>query len=178
MAPHADTDPASSALTDFIQSNSPAQNAYSSHLAAQVHHDLQYQHEWKSLEIHKTSPTSGMTLPRPLISGVPPHRVYVHPDEQVEMLRQKVDEKNVSVEREWVLPTHLKECWSLRKFAEITDAVENFPVEPDTTSNGNKAASKIERKRGPKRVLVATVGDDSTIVYYILHDGIVKPRQN
>ena len=29
-----------------------------------------------------------------------------------------------------------------------------------------------------KRVLLATLHDDSTVVYYIMHDGIVKPRQN
>lgn len=30
----------------------------------------------------------------------------------------------------------------------------------------------------PQRVTVALVDDDSTIVYYFIHDGIVKPRQN
>ena len=29
-----------------------------------------------------------------------------------------------------------------------------------------------------KRVLLAAVDDDSTVVYYIVHDGLVKPRQN
>lgn len=29
-----------------------------------------------------------------------------------------------------------------------------------------------------KRVLLATVEEDSTVVYYVVHDGIVKPRQN
>ena len=32
--------------------------------------------------------------------------------------------------------------------------------------------------RTTKRILLATVDDDSTVVYYIIHDGIVKPRQN
>jgi len=27
-------------------------------------------------------------------------------------------------------------------------------------------------------VLLATLHDDSTVVYYVMHDGIVKPRQN
>lgn len=34
------------------------------------------------------------------------------------------------------------------------------------------------REKSPKRVLLATLDDDSTVVYYIVHDGIVKPRQN
>jgi len=29
-----------------------------------------------------------------------------------------------------------------------------------------------------KRLLLAVVSDDSTVVYYFVHDGIVKPRQN
>jgi len=41
----------------------------------------------------------------------------------------------------------------------------------DATHEGN-------RRRGGKRVLLATVSDDSTIVYYIVHEGLVKPRQN
>jgi tRNA-splicing endonuclease subunit Sen15 len=32
--------------------------------------------------------------------------------------------------------------------------------------------------RKTKRILLATLDDDSTVVYYIVHDGIVKPRQN
>ena len=29
-----------------------------------------------------------------------------------------------------------------------------------------------------KRILLAVLHEDSTVVYYIMHDGIVKPRQN
>lgn len=34
------------------------------------------------------------------------------------------------------------------------------------------------RTTQPKRILLATLDDDSTVVYYIVHDGVVKPRQN
>ena len=34
------------------------------------------------------------------------------------------------------------------------------------------------RTTQPKRLLLAILDDDSTIVYYIVHDGLVKPRQN
>lgn len=30
----------------------------------------------------------------------------------------------------------------------------------------------------PKRVTVGIINDDGTIVYYFIHDGVVKPRQN
>ena len=97
------------------------------------------------------------------------------------------DEAEEVREREWVLPTHLREKWSLRKFADVFDAVEEEPPEPGPDDVGDGAASvdggevrngKTGGRRGGKRVLLATVDTDSTVVYYIVHEGIVKPRQN
>ena len=122
----------------------------------------------------------------------------MHPDDQVEEVRRRVKEDDVVVEREWVLPTRLKEKWSLKGFAEVFDAVgEEPPPEADGGGGGGNGGgdrdeglenngsgrrmSAVESKkprRGGKRVLLATVGEDSTVVYYIMHDGIVKPRQN
>ncbi|MCJ1301486.1 hypothetical protein MMC08_004287 [Hypocenomyce scalaris] len=186
-----------SALTTFISSNTPASTplthaSHYHHLALQVLHNLQYQHDWTSLCIHTHSPISETSklLPRPLISGLPPHRIYVHPDEQVELLKAGLKEADGEVEREWVLPTQLTEKWSLRRFAEVFDAVGELPERPegvdggegverkDVRDEGQKSRGKGEKRRGGKRVLLATVNDDSTIVYYIVHDGIVKPRQN
>ena len=42
---------------------------------------------------------------------------------------------------------------------------------------GGEGKGEGRRKR-LKRVLLATLSDDSTVVYYIVHDEIVKPRQN
>ena len=99
----------------------------------------------------------------------------MHPDQQVEELKAGVKDEDVRVEREWVLPTHLQEKWSLRRFAEVFDGVQEIPSEED----GGQIRGKMKGERkGGKRVLLATLGDDSTVVYYIVHDGIVKPRQN
>lgn len=119
-------------------------------------------------------------LPRPMISGVAPRHVYIHPDEQVEMLKQGIEDKDVPVEREWVLPTHVREKWSLRKFAEVFDAIGEVPPTKHETEerNGGEDRASWRRLSRQKRVLMAVVNDDSTIVYYIVHDGIVKPRQN
>lgn len=39
--------------------------------------------------------------------------------------------------------------------------------------------SLVERvQKRPKRVTLALVNDDATVVYYFVHDGAVKPRQN
>lgn len=86
----------------------------------------------------------------------------------------------IEVEREWVLPTHLQEKWSLRKFAEVFDGVGEEPPEDERGQDDRRQIrdETKEKRRGGKRVLLATLGDDSTVVYYIVHDGIVKPRQN
>lgn len=156
---------------------------YLHQLAATIVYNLQYQHDWVDLSIHTTSHLTGMPLPRPLISGLPPRRVYVHPDEQVEILKAEHESGNSidqSAEREWVLPTHLSEAWSLAKFAEVFDAVEIVPpTEPELEDiDENEVGQKWRGKNRQKRVLLATLHDDSTVVYYIMHDGIVKPRQN
>ncbi|MCJ1466135.1 hypothetical protein MMC07_004754 [Pseudocyphellaria aurata] len=189
-----------------------AHSAYHQSLAAQVLHNLQYQHDWTFLRIHThSSPSSDPTpdpqpllsrpeppllrrpeslLPRPLLSGLPPQRVYVHPDEQVEMLTRGIREQDVAVEREWVLPTHVREKWSLRRFAEVFDAVGIVPPDFEHGEDGGRGEldngeiisgegkGGVGSRRGGKRVLLATVSDDSTVVYYVVHDGIVKPRQN
>ncbi|CAO1599832.1 MAG: hypothetical protein LQ349_009126 [Xanthoria aureola] len=175
-----------SALTSYIEASRPVgvlpQDSHHHALAAQVLHNLQYQHDWTDLRIHTISSHSARPLPKPLVSGLPPHRIYVHPDEQIEMLKQSVQEKDVPSEREWVLPTHLRETWSLRKFAELFDGIDPVPRVENQASEERPpfpaAKGGIGSRRGGKRLLLATVGDDSTVVYYVVHDGIVKPRQN
>lgn len=91
-------------------------------------------------------------------------------------------------QREWVLPSHLAEKWSLRRFGEVFDEIGRVPGREggedlfEDDGEGNKDAESDAwsdwREKLPKRLLLATLDDDSTVVYYIVHDGIVKPRQN
>ncbi|RSL59106.1 hypothetical protein CEP54_007399 [Fusarium duplospermum] len=121
-----------------------------------VLYNLQYQHDWASLKVHDT------TGRRPLIRGMPPRRLYIHPDDQIAALdREKATGEAVdqSPELEWVLAVHPEETWTIKAFAEIFDSIEN---------NGPRE----------KRIVLATVHNDSTVVYYIMHEGMVKPRQN
>lgn len=141
-----------------------AGNDYVGELASTVLANLQYQHDWTNLELHTHSPVDQAPLPRPLISGLPPRRLYLHPDDQIEMLKKHRNPDKAITETpevEWVLPTHLAEKWTLRSFAGVFDSMQ-----PQTSTDR------------PKRLVLATVHDDSTIVYYLMHDGIVKPRQN
>ncbi|KAF2855074.1 hypothetical protein T440DRAFT_203219 [Plenodomus tracheiphilus IPT5] len=172
----------------------PAARASSTHLpnqtslARQILHNLQYQHYWTDLEVHTQSPVTNAPLPRPLVSGLPPQRLYVHPDEQVELLKKADRERKARAageaggldvkaepEREWILPTRLNEKWTLRRLAAVFDGISMVPTtaEPSGTDQGTSNPF-----RTTKRVLLGTVDTDSTIVYYIVHDGVVKPRQN
>ena len=172
--------PEPSSLTSFIESSNLSSKVDSHFLnvALQVQYDLQYQHEWTSLTVYTHLPRHNHSethpLPRPLVSGIAPRHLYIHPDDQVEMLKQGINEKHVPVQAEWVLPTHVREKWSLRKFAAVFDAIG------EASPGGEKEEEKAswQNSTRQKRMLMAVVNDDSTIVYYIIHDGLVKPRQN
>ncbi|KAI1282489.1 tRNA-splicing endonuclease subunit Sen15 [Xylaria sp. FL0933] len=135
-------------------------------LAETVLDNLKYQHDWTDLDILTYSPNNSEPFIRPMVSGLPPRRLYVHPDDQIAMVKSSaVPGGNIldTPEVEWVLPTHISEKWTLKAFAAIFDSL---PVQPS-----------VHPER-PKRIVLATIHSDSTVVYYILHDGIVKPRQN
>ncbi|KAG0128002.1 tRNA-splicing endonuclease subunit Sen15 [Tuber indicum] len=116
---------------------------YLHHLLQIVHTNLQHQADWHSLSIH-TSPS----LPRPLISGIPPE----------------------GTKKEWVLPVNLREKWSLRKWAEVFDAL------PEMDEDGD-GGEKVKEKEG-RKLMMGVVSDDSTVVYYVVGEGAVKPKQN
>ena len=138
--------------------------------------------------MHTHSPLTKAPLSRPLVSGLPPQRLYVHPDEQVELLknadRQRkaaqatVEKSGLEVkaqpEYEWVLPARLNEQWTLRSLAEVFDDISILPPKTSSTTQEESA----NPWRTTKRVVLATADTDSTVVYYIIHDGVVKPRQN
>lgn len=129
-----------------------------------------------------------------MISGLPPKRLYIHPDEQIDLLQQqkragKIGMPDLATEKEWVLPSHLREKWNLRRFGEVFDGMSIVPdatnstqlfrddITADATVDDRLEVNKWRTSK-PKRALLAILDDDSTVVYYIVHDGVVKPRQN
>ncbi|RKF64013.1 putative tRNA-splicing endonuclease subunit tsp-1 [Erysiphe neolycopersici] len=156
-------------------------NSHLYNLARQIQHNLEFQHAWCEMMTHDNSPITHNKLPRPLIAGLPPKRLYIHPDEQIELLKHEKGEISSHPEMEWVLPTHVTENWSLQALAEIFDAIGTVPPLSSHLIDQNIDKEVGWQWRGPhrqKRLLLATLHDDSTVVYYIVHDGIVKPRQN
>ncbi|KAI1842313.1 hypothetical protein JX266_011481 [Neoarthrinium moseri] len=141
-----------------------AHQDYISDLVAVVFENLENQHDWTSLETHTHSSSGKISHPRPLISGFPPRRIYIHPDDQIEMIRNNtMGAAEQKSELEWVLPTNLNENVTLDFLSQVFDSMER----PESLPEGRA-----------KRLVLAVVHDDSTVVYYFVHDGIVKPRQN
>lgn len=126
-------------------------------VAASVMKNLQDQHDWTELEYIYTR-VSG----RALVKGLPTKLLYLHPDDQISALAQEQatgERVRRDATPEYVLPVHLSEKWSLADFAAVFDALE---------SSGTRE----------KRIVLATLHNDSTVVYYIMQEGMVKPRQN
>ncbi|KAL4778584.1 tRNA-splicing endonuclease subunit Sen15 [Aspergillus varians] len=199
--------PNPSALTTLISSSTDNPVAATTH---QVLHNLQYQHLWTSLQIHNL-PTK---FPISLISGIPPHQVYTHPDEQLYMVERGLREEDVELDRMFVIPTVQGQPWSLEKMAAVFDALPDPADEAleagadadakaeaeekssDAVADGataEKAAKlaeyyeyRVKARRtgewGAKRLLLAMIdkgmGGEGTVVYYVVQEGAVKPRQN
>jgi tRNA-splicing endonuclease subunit Sen15 len=188
-APAVSPSPLQSLLADpsLLPSTHPAELLP---LAFQIQHNLRYQHLWTGLTVHTHSPITSKPLPRPLLSGLPPQRLYVHPEEQIELLKEAEKRRRAAAkesdgdvaalefkpdpEREWILPTRLSEKWTLQRLSEIFDGIDLVPAPPE----GRKDTANVNKWRTTKRLVLATVDADSTVVYYIVHDGVVKPRQN
>ncbi|RJE19374.1 hypothetical protein PHISCL_08290 [Aspergillus sclerotialis] len=187
----AESPPAPSSVSTLISSTPTPATPYSA-TAAQVLHSLQHQHLWTSLETHPlTIPNS--ESPIYLISGIPPHRVYTHPDEQLFMLEKGLRDEDIPPERVFALPLAQGQSWSLRRMAAVFDSLSDEDVEPEISEEGEKAQKLTEyyegrkvaratKEWGGKRMLLAMIdkgmGGDGTVVYYVIQEGAVKPRQN
>lgn len=102
---------------------------------------------------------------------------------------------DLAVQREFVLPLALGEKWTLRRFCGVFDSLphrEVLRIHPDSGSGGTRNAAangstptggRVYEHKDQKRVLLGMrasegSGGDGTVVYYIMQEGEVKPRQN
>jgi len=139
--------------------------------------NLSGQHDWSLLETHKRCATSGLSLPRTIISGLPPRRLYVHPDEQIQALELEKSGGNPpprTPEFEWVLPVFMAEAWSLHDLADVFASLSRLPAR----NNDDESSRRWNSAKCGKRLLLGIVHNDSTVLYYLVHDGTVKPRPN
>jgi tRNA-splicing endonuclease subunit Sen15, fungi type len=198
LAPHSQHVPAPSALTTFV--DSAAAQLPTNALPLEVLHNLRYQHSWTDLRI-RLSPASSIDTtaidnfnnadalgplsrsavpqalqapPVSLLSGFPPRPIYTHPDFQAHLLAHGLTDTDIPAQREWVLPMKIGEQWTLKRFCAVFDALPTRTPLRGAGSHSHQDA---------KRVVLAMLshqgkGGDGTIVYYIMQEGDVKPRQN
>lgn len=72
-----------------------------------------------------------------------------------------------------MLPVSLREKWSLRKWAEVFDALPEMGGDDGGDGDGGK-----EQGKEGKKLMMGVVSDDSTVVYYVVGEGVIKPKQN
>ena len=193
----ANTLPAPSAFTTLLTITSA--KSPSDALPLEILRNLRHQHSWSDLHFHP-SPASGLdlaaldtflistsssTIPPPtllcpaavsLLSGIPPQPLYVHPDLQTHLISHNLLPTSLAPQVEFVLPASLGGKWSLRKLAAVFDCLP--PRHPIQGVGGYVHLDA-------KRILLGMIsregkggGGDGTVVYYLVQEGDVKPRQN
>ncbi|OQV09137.1 hypothetical protein CLAIMM_13300 [Cladophialophora immunda] len=105
-----------------------------------------------------TPPASAPGGTVPVISGVPPKHAYLHPDLQTYLIKHDIQDSEIPVQREFVLPLALGEKWSLARLCGVFDQLperEGVRVRrPDPTGerrssgngtvNGGDSAAPVE----------------------------------
>ncbi|CUM63082.1 uncharacterized protein PRCAT00000647001 [Priceomyces carsonii] len=68
-----------------------------------------------------------------------------------------------NVDVEWVIPRLI---------------THNRDLDVGTISSWFDRIATLPHQKRPQRITLGLLNDDGTVVYYFIHDGIVKPRQN
>lgn len=116
------------------------------------------------------------------------------------MLEKGITEDDLRPERLFVIPTAQGQSWSLRRMAAAFDSLAVLEVSEseEALSSGESVdaekAKKLDeyyekkekardtKEWGTRRALLAMtnrgMGGEGTVVYYVVQEGEVKPRQN
>lgn len=116
---------------------------------------------------------------------------------QIALIKHRKPDAALPIEPALVCPAHLREGdWSLQRLAEVFAVLPSpreqrrvvlsevlgvsvtATADDDKDKNNEVRATAALPEDPAKRMLLGIVDADSTIVYYWVHDGIVKPRQN
>ncbi|KAK7207223.1 Sen15 protein-domain-containing protein [Myxozyma melibiosi] len=134
----------------------PQNNLINSDLAHRVKRNLDLQHLWTELSIHRVpvlAPDAFEFLDGGelvFVLGRPADRLYA---------TDEYDEDGLPV-HEWILPVRTESTWSIQRTVAVFESLEAYTRAP------------------VKRVLMGMYTDDSTVVYYFVHKGLIKPRKH
>ncbi|KAK9236265.1 Sen15 protein-domain-containing protein [Lipomyces kononenkoae] len=134
----------------------PRNNLANSDIACRVKRNLDLHHLWMDLSIHRVNLVTKESIPFlddgqiVLVLGRPPDKLYS---------TDSYDEDD-SPKQEWVLPVRTESKWSAKRWVSVFESLADY------------------HGKAPERILMAMYTDDSTVVYYFIHWGLIKPRKN
>ncbi|KAK9366809.1 Sen15 protein-domain-containing protein [Lipomyces kononenkoae] len=134
----------------------PQNNLANSDIACRVKRNLDLHHLWTDLSIHRVDVVTRESLPLlndgqvVLVRGRPPDKLYS---------TDSYDEHD-SPKQEWILPVRTESKWSVKRWVSVFESIAAY------------------QGLAPERILMAMYTDDSTVVYYFVHWGLIKPRKN
>ncbi|EEB09685.1 tRNA-splicing endonuclease subunit Sen15 [Schizosaccharomyces japonicus yFS275] len=111
--------------------------------------DLRLGHQWTELNLHMIDNSKGHA--RPLFSGIP----------GTKLLKKRTN---------LVLPLYLHETVSVEFLASVFDSIKELKI--------NKPIDERGLEKTELYLYLGIMCEDSTIIYYKVTDGLVKPRQN
>lgn len=118
-------------------------------LIEQVSVNLTHYNLWTNVQEHAVKIPGDLASQVKVLSGLPP---------------SKLDSNDQPNLREWIIPRSMKVnpellLQEINHWFELISQIDSHNIRP-------------------KRVTIGLVNDDGTVVYYFIHDGVVKPRQN
>lgn len=75
---------------------------------------------------------------------------------------KKMHPDDPKILEDYVLVSYTKDTWSVKDWANAFAIL--------------KRAESLSEE--PKRIIMAMITDDSTVVYYLIHNGLMKPKKN
>jgi tRNA-splicing endonuclease subunit Sen15 len=75
---------------------------------------------------------------------------------------EKLHPDDTQLSEEYILPVRTEQKWTVRQWKEVFEGI--------------RTATQSESV--PRRVVMAMVTNDGTVVYYFINNGLVKPRKN
>lgn len=87
---------------------------------------------------------------------------------------------------EWVLPAMTNQDWSIAYWVQIFEEIDNLLAKASKHATQQRKVDETdlkesESKKSPKkakRVIMACIDNDGTVVYYNVYRGIMPPRNN
>ncbi len=120
--------------------------------ALRVKHNLTYHHLWSNLSMVDLEDQITVIL------GTPP-------------VKTSPSDSSTQSSPEWVLPIHANGVWSVSKTDNVFRKITKYLKE-------SGQSMKTLKELRPQKIIMAMINDDGTIVYYIVKDGVAKPRKN